>query len=90
MSGIRNGWSVTTLLASEEIFALNLIRLMVEDVKTERGLDAEYHIVSIPPDTPPSTSKEMFDKEYMLGLEELGRTMGANPESWTTEIPKAY
>lgn len=84
------GRSLGTLMASEEIFALNLIRLMVEDVKTERGLDAEYRIVSIPPDTPPSTSKEMFDKEYMLGLEELGRTMGADPSSWTTEIPAAY
>ena len=77
-------------MASEEIFALNLIEMMVNDAKIERGVDAEFHMVSIPPDTPPRTNKEMFDKEYMLGLEELGRTMGADPSSWTKEIPSAY
>jgi len=84
------GRSLGTLMASEEIFALNLIKMMVNEAKIERGFDAEFHMVSIPADTPPSTSKEMFDKDYMLGLEELGRTMGADPKSWTTEIPSAY
>ena len=84
------GRSLGTLMASEEIFALNLIKMMVHEAKVERGFDAEFHMVSIPPDTPPSTSKEMFDKDYMLGLEELGRTMGADPSSWTKEIPSAY
>ena len=84
------GRSLGTLMASEEIFALNLIRLMTLEVKTDRGLDAEYHIVSIPHDTPPNTSKEMFDKDYMRGLEKLGRTMGADPNSWTKEIPDVY
>ena len=84
------GRSLGTLMASEEIFALNLIRLMTLEVKTDRGLDAEYHIVSIPHDTPPNTSKEMFDKDYMRGLEKLGRAMGADPNSWTKEIPDAY
>jgi len=85
-----SGRSLSTLTSTNEVFALTLIKGMVHDAKAERGLDAEFHLVSIPPDTPPSTSKEMFDKAYMLGLEELGRTMGADPSSWTTEVPSPY
>ena len=33
---------------------------------------------------------EMFNQDYMIGLEELGRTMGADPSSWTGEIPSAF
>lgn len=84
------GRSLDTLTSTEEIFALTLIKMMVRDAKAERGFDSELHMVSIPPGTPPSTSKEMFDMKYMLGIEELGRTMGADPKSWTTEIPAAY
>jgi hypothetical protein len=29
----------------------------------------------------------MFDRDYMLALEELGRAMGADPASWRTEVP---
>jgi hypothetical protein len=31
-----------------------------------------------------------FDKDYMLALEEMGRTMGADPSSWKTEVPLVY
>jgi hypothetical protein len=32
----------------------------------------------------------MFDREYMLALEELGRQMGADPAVWSTKVPAIY
>jgi len=32
----------------------------------------------------------MFDKEYMVALEELGKKMGADPSSWQTDVPPIY
>jgi hypothetical protein len=32
----------------------------------------------------------MFDSEYMLELEDLGRQVGADPSVWSTEMPPIY
>jgi hypothetical protein len=32
----------------------------------------------------------MFDQNYMIQMEGLGRSMGADPSSWTGEIPSAF
>jgi hypothetical protein len=32
----------------------------------------------------------MFDKGAMVEMEELGRERGADPSSWTDEIPSAF
>jgi hypothetical protein len=82
--------ALNTLTASSQLFALALIRDMVHEARVERGIDAELHFVSIPADTPASETKDMFDKEYMVRLEELGRQMGADPASWQSEVPSAY
>jgi len=54
------------------------------------GLDVEFRWVAIPEDAPKKGSKEMFDREYMLALEEIGRQMGADPAVWSTEVPPIY
>jgi hypothetical protein len=46
-------------------------------------------MVAVPEDAPAGKADDLFDKEYTLELEKLGRTMGADPSSWTTEIPSA-
>ena len=84
------GRALNTLTASSQLFALALIRDMVHEAGAERGIDAELHFISIPADAPKSETKEMFDREYMVQLEELGRTMGANPDSWHDQVPSAY
>ena len=84
------GRSLSTLMSTEEIFALDLIKNITREAKANRGFEAEFHMVSIPTDTPDSASKEMFDKQYMLDLETLGKSMGTDPSSWTTEIPSPY
>ncbi len=84
------GRALNTLTASSQLFALALIRDMVQDARVERGIDAELHFVAIPADFPKPETKEMFDKEYMVQLEELGRKMGSDPSSWQSEVPSAY
>ena len=54
------------------------------------GLDVEFRWVAIPEDAPKKGSKEMFDKQYMLALEELGRQMGAERAVWSSEVPPGY
>jgi hypothetical protein len=53
-------------------------------------MDVEFRWVAIPEDAPKKGTKAMFDKDYMLALEEMGRTMGADPSSWKTEVPLVY
>jgi len=84
------GRSLGTLISSEEIFALSLIKDMVRVAATVHGADVELRMVAIPEDAPAGKANDLFDKAYMLELEKLGRTMGADPSSWTTEIPSAY
>jgi len=84
------GRSLNTLVSSEEIFALSLIKDMVEVAETEHGADVEFRVVAIPEDAPAGKAHDLFDKAYMLELEKLGRTMGADPSSWRTDIPSAY
>ena len=50
----------------------------------------EFRFVAIPDDAPKNKTKDMFDRDYMIALEDLGRKMGADPSSWLTEIPSVY
>jgi predicted acylesterase/phospholipase RssA len=84
------GRALSTLTASSQLFALALIRDMIHEANVERRIDAELHFVSIPVDAPKSETKDMFDQEYMVKLEELGRQMGADPATWQSQVPSAY
>lgn len=84
------GRALGTLTSTNELFALDLIKDIVAEFREERGMDAEFRMVAIPADAPYPETKEMFDKENMLQLEELGRNMGTDPSVWRTEVPSAY
>lgn len=94
--------ALKTLTKTAQLFALDLIKERLDEWRTERGLEAEFRMVSIPRQMfeqevlpfkeekkakKEARKKGMFDKERMLELEDLGRKMGADPASWTTEIP---
>jgi predicted acylesterase/phospholipase RssA len=85
-----SGRALDTLTSTSQLFALSLLKGMALHARVERGLDAEIYFVSIPDDAPQKTTKEMFDREHMRTLQELGRKMGADPSSWQTEIPDPY
>ena len=85
-----SGRALSTLTSTSQLFALSWLKDMARQATVERGLDAELYLVSIPSDAPEKKTKEMFDREHMRALQELGRQMGADPSSWQTEIPDAY
>jgi len=85
-----SGQSLGILTATTQLFALQLVDTMVREARVEHGWDAEFRLVAIPDDAFRDAPDEMFDQDYMIGLEELGRTMGADPSSWTTEIPSPF
>ena len=41
-----------------------------------------------PDDAPVRADGEMFDRDYMGQLEEIGRRMGRDPTSWQTTCPE--
>jgi len=85
-----SGRSLATLASTGQLFALDLIKVVVQHAEQDRGIEAELHYVAIPEDAPKQATKEMFEKKYMLQLQELGRRMGADPSSWLKDIPSAY
>ena len=76
--------------STSQLFALTIIRDMVHDAGVDRGIDAEFRIVSIPDGAPKNGSDEMFDREYMRALEAFGRTIGSDPSHWTDAIPSVF
>jgi len=85
-----SGRALSTLASTSQLFALSLMKEMALEARVERGVDVELRFVSIPADAPKPATEKMFDKEYMLALEDLGRRMGADPSSWRTEVPSAF
>ena len=84
------GRGLGTSMHSLQLFAMQLLhRIAIESEKIE-GLDVEFRWVAIPDDAPKKGTKSMFDKEYMVAMEELGKKMGADPSSWQTEVPQIY
>ncbi|MGB5295716.1 MAG: patatin-like phospholipase family protein, partial [Thermoanaerobaculia bacterium] len=84
------GRALDTLTATNELFALDLVKDIVTEYREVRGVDAEVRLVASPADAPEPETKEMFDKKNMLQLEELGRNMATDPTAWRTEVPSAY
>lgn len=84
------GRGLGTATHSLQLFAMHLLHRIAIESKEIEGLDVEFRWVAIPDDAPKKGSKDMFDKEYMLALEELGRKMGADPSVWQTEVPMVY
>ena len=84
------GTALDMMMSTTQLFALELIRTLVYEARTERGLDAEFRLTAIPDETPRNEALEMFDKGAMVEMEELGRARGADPSSWMDEIPSAF
>ena len=79
-----------TATHSLQLFAMGLLYETVHEGAVEYGIDVEFRWVDIPADAPKNTGKSMFDREWMVALEELGREMGADPSSWKSEVPSIY
>ena len=85
-----SGRGLGTATHSLQLFAMQLLEQLARASRDIDGLDVEFRWVAIPEDAPKKGTKEMFDKQYMLALEELGRQMGADPAVWSSEVPPIY
>ena len=70
-------------------FDLDIVQALSDPYReaVDMGLDVEFRYVAIPDDAVERQGDNMFDRDYMLALEELGRRMGADPEVWRNAIP---
>ena len=84
------GRGLGTATHTLQLFAMQLLHRIVTEYNEIEGMDVELRWVAIPDDAPKKATKQMFDKEYMVKLQELGKKMGADPSSWKTEIPQIY
>jgi len=85
-----SGQSLGVLTSTAQLFALQLVSTLAYEARVELGMDAEFRLVAIPDDALREQPEEMFDRAYMIELEEFGRTLGADPSSWTARIPSAF
>jgi predicted acylesterase/phospholipase RssA len=85
-----SGRALGTLTATSQLFALALVKELADNAVATHGVDSEVRFISIPIDAPKNETKDMFNKEYMLALADLGRKMGADPSTWQTTIPSAF
>ena len=85
-----SGQGLSVLTATSQRFALNAMRQMMREARDEKGLDVEMRLVSIPDSGPEPATPALFEKAYMIQLQELGRAMGADPSSWATTLPSAF
>lgn len=79
-----------TATHSLQLFAMQALHELARESEEIDGREVEFRWIAIPADAPKKGTKEMFDREYMLALEELGRKMGADPSVWSSEVPKIY
>ncbi|MBY0310582.1 MAG: patatin-like phospholipase family protein [Phycisphaerales bacterium] len=77
--------SVATAIRSSTIGSMRLLELQVRHMRAVDGIDAEFRFVSIPEFWRPPV-EGIFQRETMRSLADLGRTMGADPESWSTVL----
>ena len=84
------GRALGTVTHTLELFAMQLLHEFAAEAR-EGGVDIEFRWVAIPDDAPQKKKgDDMFDKDYMVQMEELGRKMGADPSVWKSELPSAY
>jgi predicted acylesterase/phospholipase RssA len=82
--------SIETMMHSSMLAALRNIQQLAENSRNSLGLDVEFRYVSIPQDASLPPQDTMFDKDFMVALEALGREFGKDPSSWETAIPEIH
>lgn len=77
--------SLATSIRSSTISTMKLLNLQCELLRRDAGMDVEFRYVAIP-DNWRAPKEGVFEKETMENLALLGLTMGADPNSWKTEL----
>lgn len=75
------------MLRASNIRAIQQLDMISRMAAHRPDVEFEVHWVAIPDDAKLPESKDMFDKDYMKALVELGRKVGSDPSSWRAESP---
>jgi predicted acylesterase/phospholipase RssA len=84
------GRSLQTLMRASLMTSLREIHRLAYEARTILGVDVEFRFVAIPDDAPRKKTHELFEHDYMVELEELGKKMGADPSSWRSKVPDVH
>jgi predicted acylesterase/phospholipase RssA len=89
----RSRWpdimSRTTIMATQSatVSAMRHLEAHAELTRIKYGIDVELRIMAVPESWVPSVPGT-FKKEVMNALADLGEKMGADPASWSLEVPE--
>ncbi len=80
--------AISQMLRAANIRSLQQLDVMRRLATRRPDVAFEVYWVAIPPEFElPQAADGMFDEQYMRALVELGREIGADPNSWHTESP---
>jgi hypothetical protein len=80
--------SIRSLLHSSILQTIQSAETFTKAANQRPELDVEMRFVAIPQDFEMTLSSNIFDKDIMQRLVELGEQMGANPDTWQTKAPR--
>jgi hypothetical protein len=78
--------STTTATRSSTVNSIRHLFAIAEVARLKRNLDVEVRYIAVPDDWLPP-SPDIFDKEVMNTLADMGERMGADPSSWLRQPP---
>lgn len=81
--------AISQMLRAANIRSLQQLDVMRRLSVQRPDVDFEVYWIAIPEDAelPEPNPSNMFDEKYMRALVDLGRELGADPDSWHTESP---
>ncbi|MFZ4575088.1 MAG: hypothetical protein ACOYN0_11865, partial [Phycisphaerales bacterium] len=79
--------SLEVSVRESTLTAIRHLHSKAEVARLKRHAAVEVRVISIPAEWVPPVKGE-FKRETMNALADLGARMGADPASWSTEIPK--
>jgi len=88
---VRKRWtsiasrSLDTLVRTSTLQSLQDAQMYAWLLNQREEFDAELHFVSIPQDYAIQASDDLFHAETMRDLVQLGRELGADPKSWSSD-----
>tara|TARA_R110002167_G_scaffold51078_6_gene148115 strand:- start:403 stop:1635 length:1233 start_codon:yes stop_codon:yes gene_type:complete len=80
--------SIVSLMHSSILQTIQGVDLFARMANTRKDLDVQMHFVAIPQNFNIPITENLFDPDTMHSLIELGKKMGANPNSWQKKTPR--
>ena len=76
--------SISTIVRTSTLQSIQDMATYIGAINAHPQFEAEFRYVAIPADVMLRPATDLFDLDAMRGLIDLGRAMGADPQSWLT------